>query len=43
MKNNMDNPISFQEHTQVPSTPLCSVQVLKEENDVWTDIQVSSF
>ncbi len=34
--------LSFQKVTLVPQTPLVTAQVLKEENETWMEVQVSS-
>ena len=31
----------MQKYNEVPETPLCSVQVMKEEKDQWDDMNVS--
>jgi len=34
-------PLLLQDNTLVPQTPLMSAKVLREEEDVWMDVQVS--
>ena len=29
----------FQRYTEVPQTPLCSLQILREEMDQWPEVQ----
>ena len=33
------SPVCLQKYAEVPQTPLCTAQVLKEEEDQWPEVQ----